>query len=59
MVADALSRIPWSEKLSSLLLCSCTCTLGLEHIDDGCADVDSADLALHGIVSIFENSSFL
>ena len=31
------------------------CTLGCEHIDDGCADVDSADMALNGVISIFEN----
>ena len=40
VVADALSRVPGSEALDVSLLCSFVCTLGVEHVDDGCADVD-------------------
>ena len=40
MVADALSRVPGSEALDASLLCGYVCTLGVEHVDDGCADVE-------------------
>ena len=40
VVADTLSRVPGSESLLASSLCSYVCTLGVEHIDDGCADVD-------------------
>ena len=38
VVADALSRVPGAESISSLLLlCSSDFTLGMQHIDDlGC-----------------------
>ena len=58
MVADTLSRIPGSEMLDVSLLCSCWYTLGVEHVDDGCADVD-ADLACSGVLTVYENESFL
>ena len=58
MVADALSRVWGFEMLSSLLLCSSTSKLGVSHVDDGCADVD-ADLACSGVLSVYENDSFL
>ena len=40
VVADTLSRVPGSELLDVLCLCSSVFTLGIEHVDDGCADVD-------------------
>ena len=36
-------------------LCSLGFTLGDENIDDLSADVDVADVALNGVISIFEN----
>ncbi len=39
-MADTLSRVPGSELLGASFLCSFVCTLGIEHVDDGCADVD-------------------
>lgn len=62
MVADALSRVPGSETLLGHMLCSCWCTLGVSHVDDGCADMAddvAAELACHGVISLFENASFL
>ncbi len=40
MVADTLSRVPGAELFGASLLCSVAYTLGIEHVDDGCADVD-------------------
>ena len=57
-MADALSRIPGSEMLDVGSLCSVFCTLGVPHVDDGCADVD-ADLACSGVLTVYENTSFL
>ncbi len=57
-MADALSRVPGSEVLDVGSLCSLFCTLGISHVDDGCADVD-ADLACSGVLTVFENASFL
>ncbi len=34
VVADALSRIPGMETISSILLCSKGFTLGMQHVDD-------------------------
>ena len=58
MVADTLSRIPGSEKLDQVELCSYCCTLGVLHVDDGCADVD-VDLECSGVLTVYENTSFL
>ena len=58
MVADALSRVLGSEVLDAGSLCSVFCTLGVMHVDDGCADVD-ADLACSGVLTVYENTSFL
>ena len=58
-MADTLSRIPGAESLPLNLLCSFDYTLGSENLDDTFCTDDDVDVALHGIISIFENSSFL
>ena len=58
-MADTLSRIPGAESLPLHLLCSHVYTLGSCNLDDTCCDDTHDDVALHGIISIFENSSFL
>ena len=58
MVADTLSRIPGSEVVSSLHMCSFDWTLGVEHADDLGADVYSATW-LSNIITMHENKSFL
>ena len=58
MVADALSRVPGSEVLAASGLCSFCYTLGVEHVFDGCADVDD-ELALSGVLTLYENESFM
>ncbi len=40
------------------MLCGSLCTLGVIHVDDGCADMD-ADLACSGVLTVYENDSFL
>ncbi len=69
VVADALSRIPGSELLTSSELCNMCCTLGVAHVEDlplalcdadvapGAADVSQPSF-LTGILSINERDSF-
>ena len=58
MIADALSRVPGSEMLTASLLCSSLCTLGVQHVDDGCADTDY-DMLCSGVLSVYGNDSFI
>ena len=40
------------------MLCSQVCTLGVDHVDDGCADVEF-DLQCSGVLTMYENQSFI
>ncbi len=53
-MADTLSRVPGSEVLDVSSLCSFVCTLGVVHVDDGCADVEH-DLVFSGVLTLYEN----
>ena len=57
VVADALSRVPGSEDVSCLQLCSLSHTFGFQHIDD-LGDDQVVD-RLSGLVTIYENQTFL
>lgn len=67
VVADALSRIPGSELLTSIELGSSFQTLGVLHVDDVPLKMQSADVScaadmapgfLCGIISINERETF-
>ena len=61
-MADYLSRVPGSDALNVAVLCSFTCTLGLEHLDsveDNNNLCGGQHASLSNVVSIFEESSFL
>ena len=58
VVADALSRVPGSEDVNCLQLCSCTHTFGLLHVDDSGFEHKQVE-QLHGLVTIYENKTFL
>ena len=58
-MADTLSRILGADSLPLNLLCSHVYTLGSCNLDDPRCDDANDDVALHSIISIFENSSFL
>ena len=61
-VADYFSRIPSTETLNAVSLCSLQYTLGVYHVDDLDADVDTCEsghMCLQIVVSIFEESTFL
>ena len=58
VVADALSRVPGSENVSSLVLCSLSHTVGLEHVDDlgsDCTKQLKYFDSLNGLITIYEN----
>ena len=62
MVADTLSRMPGSELLTSLKLCSLNHTLGVKHSKDLPAKMggseDNVNLFMSGIISINERNTF-
>ncbi len=45
VVADALSRIPGSELLTSSELCNICCTLGISHVEDLPLSLCNVDVA--------------
>ncbi len=45
IVADALSRVPGSELLTSKELCSMLCTLSVQHVDDVPVKLCDADVS--------------
>ena len=59
VIADALSWIPGTEQLDCVQLCSSCFTLGVEHVDEVGEDCIVVDEQLFGVISVFENSSFL
>ena len=50
--------MPGADALQHLMLCSQVCTLGIDHVDDGCADVEF-DLQCSGVLTLYENRSFM
>jgi hypothetical protein len=60
VVADTLPRLPGSETLSKLVLCSSTYTLGIYHVNhvDDEINLDYNE-QLHGIISLYENDTLL
>ena len=58
VVADALSRVPGSEVLSTAQLCSVLYTLGIYHVDEQIM-CDSCNIGLNNVITIHENKTFL
>lgn len=57
-VADHLSRIPGTEVLGEIELCSSLCTVGIVHKCDVGSD-DAKGGEMHGVISVFDEPTLL